>query len=461
MRRSPTLSINYGERQIGFCGRALRLNKRFFNLYCYLTVMRLEDPGKSGGYAECEQIRHLPGWTRNTPLSVGKQISRHMLSMGRGQSAVESEQRVGGPFRLRVPPSRISLDIPTGVLVKHLSLEGGSRELSDEKFIDSLKVFTDRYWRGASNFNDGKFSQALRQFRLALEATDRPAHWLVAAFYIRRIHDRRGDFEEAARLRQDCAERIKKSGKYWAWARAKDLSIAAWAEFELHHLDEGEKLYTEALSVVQGWGFWDILGDIHNGLGGITQAKGDYPTSLSHYLRALDAWLLVDYFYGLQAVYFNIAVIHKNWGNQLHDEGNATAARERYHHALKWADASVTLAMSMAVGDDTAEAELLLSDVNRRLGRFEKALKYASDARDHAERIGNQRSFVLSVRAYAGVLLDQGKADEALAHVRQHLPSMKPSMRRVLGLGWLALLGDVPGIDQAENIDLTNLPSPS
>src|SRR5580658_8443890 len=144
--RTPLLSIKFLDRQINLKGKPLRLTKRFFNLYCYLAAMRIEDPAANGGFVDCEQIRRLPDWTRNDRLSAGKQISRHVLRMkALGKNMIEAEQRVGGPFRLRVIPSRIRLDVPAPLIFKHFALPGFASKRAVEWVPGAARVFTEQY----------------------------------------------------------------------------------------------------------------------------------------------------------------------------------------------------------------------------------------------------------------------------------------------------------------------------
>jgi tetratricopeptide (TPR) repeat protein len=352
----PALSISFRNRQISLDGRCLRLTKRFFNLYCYLAVMRLSDPVGDGGYTSCEQIHNLQAWTRNTSASVGKQISRHVLKMKTAKcNLIESEQKVGGPFRLALPGSRIKMDVPTEIVLKHFSLPPLGKAKTGDWEPKAARSFTEQYWRGVSNFNDGQLSKALRQFRSALDGAVSPHHWLASSFHIQQILERRGDAEEARKLRLEGSKRLKEAGRYHLWAEAKNAALAAWSDYREGRLDVAETAYLKVLAMIQDHGLLDVLGQVHNGLAGIEKNRGHYPEAMAYYLEALNAWLLADYFYGFQAIYFNIAVIQRDWGDSLAKQDLEAAAKEKYETAREWAEACLALCKGMAIGDDTAD----------------------------------------------------------------------------------------------------------
>jgi tetratricopeptide (TPR) repeat protein len=305
-----------------------------------------------------------------------------------------------------------------------------------------VRIFTEQYWHGVSHFNDGKLPEALRRFRKALEEASQPQHWLAASFHIQRILERRGDSAGVNKLRLEGSKRLKEAGQYWLWAETKALALAAWSDYREGRPDAAEKIWLKVLGMIQGHGLLDVLGEVHNGLAEIEKIRGAYPAAMDHYLEALNAWLLTDYFYGFQAVYFNIAALQRNWGDVLAKQGNGPAAKQRYKTATEWAEACLRLCHGMAIGDDTAENEILLSNLNRHLGKFDKAEQFARDAQRMAEANGNQRSIALSARVLARALMAKGQNQKAKEVVVVACNSIRPAYRKFLGSRVLKFLAE-------------------
>ena len=244
--------------------------------------------------------------------------------------------------------------------------------------------------------------------------------------------ERQGDFEEAERIRHERHADLGQAGKYELWAEARDLALAAWTEYRNERIDEAEALYRQALERAQRQGLFVVLGDIHNGLGKVAMRRGQYREAIRHYLEALDVWLVSDYFYGVQAVYFNVGVVYREWGGQFEQGGHRRQAKQMYELAAEWTERCVRLCETMLIGDDTSEAEAQLASLYVKLGKFGKAFKIALHAQQMAFRAKNQHSIIASARALAAAYLARSEPEQAAVVVRKSSDSLTERFRKTL-----------------------------
>jgi tetratricopeptide (TPR) repeat protein len=441
---SSRLSIEFANRVIKLGTRPLKLTPRFFDLYCYLAVMRLDDPLHNEGYVDCDQVRALVLWSRNQSLSIGKQISRHVLSMQkRHRNVIQSGQKVGGPFRLSLAPSRIRLDVPTSTIVAHLALSDVVSTSSTDQLRQFFK-FAEYYWRGSDFFNDGRLHEARDSYQRALRVASASHHWLASAFQIQRILERVGEYGKVPALRRAIRNNLSKTGRYQPWAEARNLVLSALTELRNKQLDAAEGLYLKALAKTGSTGPFDVVGYCHNGLGVIEKKRGHFPEAMNHYFKALDAWLLVDYFYGFQSVFFNIGAIYDAWASQMAESGFPDEAKVKYEIAIAWTEGGLNICTKLGIGYDMSEDKVLLSHLYRKLGKVEKAMGFATEALEEAKESGNPRSLALATRQLAKAYLAEGKSDEAARVIQENCSTMKPAFANLLGDPLLKVLGGRP-----------------
>lgn len=434
LKQTVGLSIQFADRKVMVGKRPLRLTKRFFNLYCLLAAARKDDPQQNGGFVDLEQIRHLPYWERNEPISVGKQISRHVLALRkhRGLNLIEAEQKTGGPFRLAVPASSIELDVSTPALLYALALPAKGASEAARHAARAFRFYR-FYWTGAGRFDDGLLDLADEAFRGARAEAAAGIQRLAVDIYLQRILERRGDLDAAEGIYRKVPSNLTAAGRFRLWAESRNLVLAAWRQYRRGDIEAAERLNLKALALIQGKGYPQVLGDIYNGLGEVCKARIEYAQALSWYFQALEQWFLAEYFYGFQAVCFNIGRIHRLWGDQLR-KNYPKEAKEKYRTALAWVEECTSLCKELGIGYDTCEAEVMLSNLHYHLGTFDKALSSARRAREIAAESSNQRSIVLAARALADVYLVTGKAQQARAVIGE--------TRRTVKRPYLALLGD-------------------
>ena len=436
---SPSLFIEFSKRQIHRDGRLLELSPRFADLILYLAAMRVADPLRGEGFVECQQILNIPSWSRNQALSVGKQISRWVKESNLEHGPlIESRQRVYGPFRIALPPDQIELGAEPEEIIAELTLADSKTALGSKRGEEVFE-FSRHYWQGVNCFDNGKLSQAREAFEKAIGTALVPQQRLAASFYLRRILERTGDLEEADRLRGEAAAWLEGAGRYQCWAEARDMVLSAWRLYRDEEFDAAERLYRKALLPAQAHGFFQIMGDIRNGLGEIAKQRGNYPEAIRQYLEALDVWLLSDYFYGFQAVYFNIGVVYRLWGDQLSGR-SAAAARQKYELAAEWTERCIELCRSMNVGLETSEAEAQLCSLYVKLGRHVAALRTGLVAQTMAFFSGNQRSILASTRALVGAYLARNKPEQAGKVLERTSRSLSDRFREILARDFLKFL---------------------
>jgi tetratricopeptide (TPR) repeat protein len=399
--------------------------------------MRLEDPLKRGGFVECGEIHQLPGWGGCDIASVGKQVDRWLSSLPRiCRHVIEARQKIQGPFRLRASPNRVHLDVPLDTVTRHLLLSSTQAAGS----IRPSFTFSAKYWSGVREFNNGSLSESIKEFQAARRLAPSAIARTSALNYLQRIFERQGDTNKANDAWRQSQKLLDRTGRYRTWAEAKGLILAAWRQLRRENLAPAERLYLKALRLTAGHGLFQVTGEIRNGLGVIESHRGRYVEAIDHFLYALDSWMIDDYFYGFQSAYFNIGVVYRGWGDRLRSEGLRVLAKQRYELAVEWAKACVALCYGHGLGYDTSEAEALLASLHLKLGRLDKATKYANDALTIAQESGDQRSLALALRSLARIYLARGQEGEAIALISSNAHLLKLEFRALLGPKLLALM---------------------
>ncbi|HEY2933120.1 MAG TPA: tetratricopeptide repeat protein [Acidobacteriota bacterium] len=415
MSRAETLAITLADRVVKFRGHHLALSKRFFELYCLLAIARLKSPQSDEGFVETEQIALLPSWGKNSLLSVGKQIRRHIQRKG-GATPIESQQKVYGPFRLKVAPGQIRLDVE---LSRMESFLGSASRISGLKDDDQKRFyrFVEHFWRADRAFNDGKLKKALDHYQRAAEAAALPHHQVMALCSAARTLERQGNYDEALKLHSRAAGALKHTTEDHDWSEAKACATAAWIHWRKHRLNQAEQFYRKALTLVARKRDHQLLGEIYNGLGLLCKERGQYGEGLRFYQQALEACVLAEDYYGIQSAYFNIGRVHSMLGDQSWNAGHTRLSKDRYGMAVEWIRQCIALCQHLAIADDISDAEILLSHLYRRLGQIKRAWEAAIAANEIAIRAGNQRCIALSYRALAGVHILRGEADAVRAAI--------------------------------------------
>ena len=394
--RNLAISISLDKREIRVSGRLVKLTKRFFNLYSYLALARLEDQTEEGGYVECEQILQVPYWQRNTPLSVGKQIRRHVKGQG-DQNVIDAVQKIKGPFRLRIPPEEIQFDVPLEEVRAFLGLGHLPSFLTAEQ-EQNLHQFVQHLWRGQQNFDLGNLKKALTLYRKALEKAIIPEQQATALHQIGRILERQGEYKEAENVYEQAMDCSKKAAQHRIWIKAKTYTFKAWISYRKGNSAESERFYYKALELVRDRGHYRLLGDIYNGLGELQNACGEYEQALRFYHLALEYWSIVHYFYGIQALYYNIGSVYSAWGDRAAEEGHEKVAKRWYRSAIEWTNQCMSLCEALEIAFDTTEDRILLADLHSKLGQVDEALKNAGQAKDLALGAGNKRDLALAYK---------------------------------------------------------------
>jgi tetratricopeptide (TPR) repeat protein len=378
--------------------------KRFFYLYALLALQRLENENTNGGWVEIEQIRHLPYWEKNTFLSVGKQIRRHMFGMGLiRRNIMESQQKIKGPFRMKLDSRNIRFDVNNEVVRNLLGLEKLTfyyDETKEEDFYD----YVEKICKGDILFNEGNLRKALLCFNMALTKTFTIDQEITLLQRIGRILERRGEYEEAVTTYQKAIGRLKESSFFDYFLLADLNNYLAWVFYRQEKFDLAEKTYYSILSLIRGKTHHRLTGDVFNGLGKIYESRGKYKEAISFYRKALGYWCSAAYFYGVQAIYFNIGNIYSKWGDDAFTSKEKPVAqipqeaKKKYLRTIYWAEKCMDFCDRTGVGDETSQDRILIASCYYKMNKLEKALEFAEKAEEMATKAGNKRDIIMSLK---------------------------------------------------------------
>ncbi len=407
------LVVSMQDRQIfSDDGYTYDLKPQFLNLYLYLVLRRLDDHRKRGGFVDVEEILLLPHWERNTLESVGKQIRRHILQMAKeGRNIIEAQQKISGPFRISIPPDQIILDVPIVRLMEFLDLRHISM-LAPEKEEDFYS-YVGCMWEGDAFFNKGKLKDALSQYKEAEEAAARSnlQELKIAALQkTGRTMERFGDLQIAEELYRD----VLKSGALNESAEAQTYVLLSLIKYREGNLKASEDFSYKALDLVRGKKQYKIMGGVFNCLGLVRKERKSYLEAIPFFQRALEYYSLVDYFYGIQAAYFNLGLIYKLLGDGW-IESDTRLRNDQYRKSIEWVQRCISLCNKMGIAFETSQDHILLASIYRKMGEMDKAMRHVNTAIEVATIAGNTRDLAHAHRILAVIKLNMGKQDEAKA----------------------------------------------
>ncbi len=403
-------------------GYTYRLTPQFRYLYFYLVLKRLDDPMNRGGFVEVDEILLLSHWERNRFVSVGKQIRRHILEMTKkGRNIIEAQQKISGPFRLIIPSDHIQIDVPIAKLMDFLDLRHISR-LAPDKEADFYN-YVECMWEGDAFFNEGLLKDALPLYKQAEEAAAKSElqELKIAAMQkIGRTLERLGDPQTADRLYQE----VLKCDGLNEQTEAMTYVLLGLIKYRQGDLKATEEFSYKALDIVRNKKHYKIMGGIYNGLGLVRKTRKQYQESLTFFQRALEYWSLVDYFYGIQAVYFNIGNLYKLWGDELSNQYKDMKIAN-YRKGIEWVTRCISLCEKMGIGYETSQDYILLAAIHRKMGDLNKALEKAITAIDVAKLAGNKRDIAYGHRILAAIHFNRGERDLAKSAFQAFMDYLK------------------------------------
>jgi tetratricopeptide (TPR) repeat protein len=377
------------------------LTKRFLYLYVYLAFERTKKPF-DGGFIDAERIRHLPFWEKNTLISIGKQVRRHIEEMERlGRNLIEARQKIKGPFRLKLDPQRIVFDSSDELVRTFLGLDKLAVFYVEETEVD-LYRYVEEIAKGDILFKEGLMPKALATFRAALKQSISINQRMAILLRIGRILERQGNYGEALRTYEDAEKLVREEAGLDYYDSANLYTNLAWLYYRENNLELSEKTHLRALDLIRGKTHNLLFGRIYNGLGKISEARGNYEEAVGFFKNALLFECQDSDFYGIQAAYFNIGNVYKGMADQLYKVKDGTKkempklARDYYLQAMNWANKCIDLCDRAGVGDETSQDRLLVSYCYYRLGNPKKAFLYAEEAEKMASTAANKRDMALS-----------------------------------------------------------------
>lgn len=402
------------------------LTKRFFYLYVYLALERIENTFDNNGFVEREELVTLPYWEKNDILSVGKQISRHMNQMEReGRNIIEAAQKVNGPYRLKIDPSSINFDISLSKVKSFLGLNS-MMVASIPKDDPSFYKYIENTYKGAIAINKGRLKRALTYFQQAYEEGRTAEHKIHSLLKIGKILERQGEYKKALNSYKKVVSLIKKGGMHNNLDLAKTYSSLAWLYRSQRDFKLAEKNYHRALEVIRGKQHYQVLGDINNGLGLVQMAYKKYEEAIGFFQKALDCRCMSSDFYGISAAYFNIGTVYQRWADEYVKRQkdtnkviNDAFVRNNYKKAIELAIKCKDICISAAVGNDTSQDRILAAHCYLQLGELKDALEYAKEAYDMATNSGTKRDIADSAKNLGKIYLKMNEEAKAKGFLKE------------------------------------------
>ena len=397
------------------------LSKRFFYLYVYLAYQRSKQIEDKGGFVELEKIRHLPFWEKNSLESVGKQIRRHMIKMEQtGKNLIEAQQKIKGPYRLKIAPRKIDIDVDAQTISEYLRLNKLAVYYAEEKKED-FYGYIENIVRGDIHFNEGQLDRAAKSFEQALNKSTTVDQKVAAMQRLGRTYERLGDYGKTLKTYQLAIKILKKGAHADYYNLALTYNNLAWLYYRKNKIKLAEKTYYLVLSLIRARTHNDLLGKVHNGLGKIYDLRGKYEEAIGFFKNTLVLTCFESDFYSVSAAYFNIGNIYKKRADELIKRKKVITkelprqAREFYLQAIGWAEKCIKLTDRAGIGDDTSQDRILVSYCYFMLGNYSKALAYAEDAEQMATRAGNTRDIAFSCKILGDIHLAAGEEGKVKA----------------------------------------------
>lgn len=444
--KTAQFALDWANRKVVIDGVPVNVRPRLFAMYCVLYLARIEASAAAVGSVDIDQIQLLPGWEKNSRLSVGKQMQRHIQEMAeRGLRPIESVQKIKGPFRLLAKKGKTHSDVSGDTVRAYLYGVASPPLVSHEE--QQLYRYVGDVSEAVLSLDDGKLRGALAGFRDAAKSAHRPYLRAVALQNVARILERLGNYDDAFTVVGQSLAALRDARMYRTWIEARSLAIQGSLYFRSREYDRAERLYQRALSLVRGTGQLRVLGEIYNGFGNACFGKEQYSEALAFYQQALEQWVLVDNLVGIQAVYFNIGRLHLHRGKQLLsvDSRSSDAAFEA---AKAWFIHCVELCQKAGVGYDDNDAEIGLASIYRHKADFQKAMTWSEQALMIAKRSQNARGLRHAYRSLLKVCLAQGDKDRVHQVLSEAKTVLEPEYTQELET--LARGGGTPASQRAQ-----------
>ncbi len=389
------------------------LTDRLFFLYLLLAWQRRAQNASGDGYVGCDVIRRLPYWEKNSLLSVGKQVRRHILNMERqGRNLIEYQDRVKGPFRLRLPAEAIRFDVAPGEVRRLLDvpLSQGPGRPQDAQ---ALYRYVQAMCQGNAAFDAGMLDDSRTAYEEALKEAFTPEQTVTALQKIGRVLERQASYERARLLFVRALHLRQRHAELDDSTAARTHLFLGWLEYRQGRYTKARDHYHQAMDLVRGKRDDWLLGHLYNALGLIEKRGDDYHEALALFRTALDYWCRADYAYGIAAAYANIGTTHARWGNHLRDHRIRDQALKQYRHAVEWLQRCLELSTRARLGEDTSEAQGMLAEVHLELGDLDRAWTMARVAREAAQIAGNELDLASASLILGKLHLAKGESGEA------------------------------------------------
>lgn len=435
---------------------ALPKNKtRYFNLYCYVAIVRREQPSRAS--VTLAEISRLKGWETAELASIGKKVDVEIKRMRKqGLDLIEPEgEPTQGPYRFALAPAQFEFEV-ADLDTLRAELLWPERESyipagAVQRFFRFVGLVSDSI--AAAQSGDGDAEVALLQS--ALDSAVFPQQRALVLLYMARPAVRDGNTAEVSRLHALVRGELPFCGDYRRWADARLHEQWAAAIYS-RSTQQGRQLTSRELKDLSRqieMGLHATGNDIHSVvtadllqlLATVRTDRGRYRNALRLLQRALDSAVFGYNMYAVQEIYFSIAEIYSDWADRQHRRAkeaaersgkpvNVKAATELYTQALTWADEAVSIQQRFGYDKESGKAELLRSQLLLRLDELrqgvehavERAIAAATKAYATAERNRDLQIQVFASEALARAHLQGGQLFEAYSVLKRCADAVPP-----------------------------------
>lgn len=401
-----TLHLSLRDRSIRLGDRSLRLSAQFFDLCCLLAYERLRG---TRSFVTSRDIHRLPRWRQTTPTSIGKEIHRHVKAMkATGIELIESPARGATKlFRLKVPASEVSFDVPLPEVRTYLGLDLVVDVSSDA--IEEVVRFSTALAFAEAALERGHLSEVQRALEEAGSVGPRIVRERVQLMLLRaRFLERQGKYREALGDAEEASQLCVRSGTDYLTAAQAHI-IVGWMARSNRDYSKTKAHYAEAHKVLESSRHFRELGQIARGLGHLARVEGDLVAARCHFLASLEYAYADGRAWDIQATLFNLGLVETERGDAIRDRGTREAV---YLGAQRWVERCIEFTEKTGVGRDSGEAEALLSRVLLGLRRPKGAVSWATRALEIARGANNKKSEAAALACLGQALAASGsKAD--------------------------------------------------
>jgi hypothetical protein len=359
-----------------------------FEWLALLAFKRLTVPGDQA-WVSLEEISRLPHWSGRSRHHIATNLGRYLQSPELDEAQlVTARTRWAGPYRLNVGALSVDFDVPVLEARKYLRLHPQPASMSER---NKLLRFVLSYARARWLFFQGRLipqrlknprgdSAYQKLMRMAGDRSYNAELRLLACLSAVDVLYRIGRFKVARQTLLQNVRLLRSTSDFSLKARFH-LKLA-WAHQRASSGRRSDCATEAALSKASSYGENSgdraVLGLLAERTAGYLTKKQRHMQAVNQFIRALEAYLSVGDYDGVQATCGNI-------GSVIHRLGPKS-----YGEARRWLLLSIGIARWMGLGRDDAHAEMILGKIYAENGKRSRSQWLLQRAENVAQRAGNQ-----------------------------------------------------------------------